>query len=167
MAVIPVSLAGPLFQPTQESAARVSGAGGASFSSVVDRLLSSAGQSHQQAEADAERLIDFLRSRGVIKGNASALPPLKYPATPLAGSEPIITPVSGVVAYLLQPGDYVKKGDVIAEVINPIAGDVYQAKSGCDGVLYAQENRHFAVAGMRLAKVAGATAFRSGKLLSA
>jgi hypothetical protein len=34
-------------------------------------------------------------------------------------------------------------------------------------VLYALENRYFATAGMRLAKVAGARAFRTGKLLSA
>lgn len=135
--------------------------------SVTVELRGLADVSHPQAEADADRIIDFLKHRGVVKGSASPLPPLKYPATPLAGSEPIITPSSGVVAYLLQPGDYARKGDVIAEVINPISGDVYQAKSGCDGVLYAQENRHFAVAGMRLAKVAGATAFRSGKLLSA
>jgi len=50
MAVSPVSLAGPLIQPAPESAGRIAGAGGGSFGSVVDRFLSGAAQSHQQAE---------------------------------------------------------------------------------------------------------------------
>lgn len=135
--------------------------------SVTVELRGMTDVSHAQAQDDADRIIDFLQHRGVVKGVAPPLPPLKYPATPLAGSEPIITPVSGVVAYLKKPGDWIKKGEVIVEVINPISSEVHQMKSGTDGVLYAQENRHFAVAGMRLAKVAGATAFRTGKLLSA
>ena len=122
---------------------------------------------HAQAEADADRMIDFLKYRGVLAGKVAALPSLKFPATPLAGSIPIIAPVSGVVVYLKNPGDWVKKGEVIAEIINPISAEVSQLKADCEGVLYAQENRHFAVAGMRLAKVAGATAVRTGKLLSA
>ncbi len=135
--------------------------------SVTVELRGMTDVSHAQAQDDADRIIDFLQHRGVVKGVAPPLPPLKYPATPLAGSEPIITPVSGVVAYLKKPGDWIKNGEVIVEVINPISSEVHQMKSGTDGVLYAQENRHFAVAGMRLAKVAGATAFRTGKLLSA
>ena len=135
--------------------------------SVTVELRGMTDVNHAQAEQDADHIIDFLKYRGAIKGDIPPLPPLLYPATPLAGSEPIITPVSGVVAYLKKPGDWVKKGDVIAEVINPISSHVQQLKSGSEGVLYAQENRHFAVAGMRLAKVAGATAFRTGKLLSA
>ena len=51
MTVSPVSLAGPLLQQTQELASRSTGAGGASFASMVDRFLSGAAQSHQQAEA--------------------------------------------------------------------------------------------------------------------
>jgi len=135
--------------------------------SVTVELRGMTDVNHSQAEQDADHIIDFLKYRGAIKGDAPPLPPLLYPATPLAGSEPIITPVSGVVAYLKKPGDWVKKGEIIAEVINPISSHVQQLKSGSEGVLYAQENRHFAVAGMRLAKVAGATAFRTGKLLSA
>lgn len=47
MTVNAVSLAGPLIQPAPESAGR---SAGASFGSVVDRFLSGAAQSHQQAE---------------------------------------------------------------------------------------------------------------------
>ena len=60
-----------------------------------------------------------------------------------------------------------KAGDLIAEVIDPISGAVKQFFCKTSGVLYARENRYFATVGLRLAKVAGAKAFKTGNLLSA
>ncbi len=122
--------------------------------------------SHALAAADARNIIAFLTHRGIIDGVAPALPELKYPATPLAGAETIKAPVSGVVTFLRKPGDWVKSGDAIAEVIDPLTAEVRTLVTRTEGVMYARENRYFATAGMRLAKVAGATAFRTGKLLS-
>jgi flagellar hook-basal body complex protein FliE len=48
MTVSPVSLASPLIQ---EPAGRIAAAGGSSFGSMVDRVLGSAAQNHQQAES--------------------------------------------------------------------------------------------------------------------
>ena len=135
--------------------------------SVTVELRSQTDVNHALAIQDADNIIDFLMHRGVIDGVAPPLPDLKYAATPLAGSEAISSPVSGVVAFLKKPGDWIRSGDVLAEVINPITADICELVSHTDGVLYALENRYFATAGMRLAKVAGAKAFRSGKLLSA
>ena len=135
--------------------------------SVTVELRGQGDVSHAQAAADADSIIAFLTWRGVIDGAAPPLPDLKYPATPLAGSAAIASPVSGVVAFLRQPGDWVRAGEPIAEVINPLTDEVHTLTSETDGVLYALENRYFATAGMRLAKVAGARAFRTGKLLSA
>ena len=90
-----------------------------------------------------------------------------YLVMELAGSEAIAAPVSGVVAFLKKPGDWIKSGEALAEVINPITSEISTLVSQTGGVLYALENRYFATAGMRLAKVAGAKAFRTGKLLSA
>ena len=135
--------------------------------SVTVELRGTTDISHARAISDAQALIDFMQYRGVITGAAPALPMLKYPATPLAGAESIVTPVSGVVAFLCQAGDYVKAGDAVADVINPITGYVHTLTSSTEGVIYAQENHHFATAGMWLVKVAGATPFRTGKLLSA
>ena len=135
--------------------------------SVTVELRSQTDVNHALAIHDADNIIAFLMYRGVIDGMAPPLPELKYPATPLAGSEAISAPVSGVVAFLKKPGDWIRSGEVLAEVINPITAEVCELASHTDGVLYALENRYFATAGMRLAKVAGATAFRTGKLLSA
>ena len=135
--------------------------------SVTVELRSQTDVGHALATQDAENIVAFLVHRGVIDGVAPPIPPLKYPATPLAGSDAIESPVSGVVAFLKRAGDWVSAGEAIAEVINPITSEVTTLHTRTEGVLYALENRFFATAGMRMAKVAGATAFRTGKLLSA
>lgn len=135
--------------------------------SVTVELRSQTDVNHVIASQDAENIIAFLTHRGVIDGVAPPLPDLIYAATPLAGSEAIASPVSGVVAFLKRPGDWIKSGEPLAEVINPLTSEISTIVSQTDGVLYALENRYFATAGMRLAKVAGAKAFRTGKLLSA
>jgi predicted deacylase len=135
--------------------------------SVTVELRSQTDVGHELAKQDAENIISFLMHRGVIDGVPPPLPELPYPATPLAGSEALASPVSGVVAFLKRPGDWIQSGDVLAEIINPLTAEVSKLVSQTDGVLYAIENRYFATAGMRLAKVAGAKAYRTGKLLSA
>jgi predicted deacylase len=121
---------------------------------------------HAQAEEDASRILDFLILRGAIEGTAPPLPPLKRPATPLAGSESLVAPSAGVIAFLREPGDWVEAGDAVADVIDPLTGETHTVAASVAGVLYARENRHYAMPGMRIAKVAGAKAFRTGKLLS-
>jgi hypothetical protein len=135
--------------------------------SVTVELRGESDVSHAQAAADADALLAFLTHRGVIAGPVPPLPELLHDATPLAGSEAIASPVSGVVAYRKLPGDWVTKGDVIADIVDPISGESRTLTSSTDGVMYARENRYFATSGMRLAKVAGRNAFRTGKLLSA
>lgn len=125
---------------------------------------------HDQAANDAQNIINFLIHRGVVSVAANAvsvLPALLHAATPLAGSEALEADVSGVVAFMRKPGETVKAGDLIAEVIDPISGAVKQFFCKTSGVLYARENRYFATVGLRLAKVAGAKAFKTGNLLSA
>lgn len=135
--------------------------------SVTVELRGQTDVAHDQAATDADAIVAFLTHRGVIDGGAPPLPELKYPATPLAGSEAIEAPISGVVTFTRKPGDWIKAGETIGEVIDPISAEVHALISNTEGVLYARENRYFATAGMRLAKVAGARAFRTGKLLSA
>jgi len=66
-----------------------------------------------------------------------------------------------------RPGDVVAAGDTIAELIDPLDGSVTPLTSPVAGLLFAHENRRFAVAGMAVAKVAGSQARRAGSLLSA
>ena len=135
--------------------------------SVTVELRGLTDVTHSQATQDADGIIAFLQHRGVVAGIAPPLPALKYPATPLAGAESITTPSSGVVVFLRKVGDWIKAGEAVAEVINPLTGLVHTLVSATEGVLYAQENHHFATAGMWLVKVAGATSNRTGNLLSA
>jgi hypothetical protein len=109
--------------------------------------------------------VDFLTLSGLVAGDPSPPPPLKRPATPLAGSESLTAPAAGVIAFLRQPGDWIAAGDTVAEVIDPLSGETHAVKASVDGVLYAREIRHYATPGFRFAKVAGAKAFRTGKLL--
>ncbi|PTT80388.1 deacylase, partial [Pelomonas sp. HMWF004] len=59
----------------------------------------------------------------------------------------------------------VKAGEVLAHVIDPITAQVTELKSPVDGLLFARDFLRFATAGMRVAKVAGREALRTGKLL--
>ena len=136
---------------------------------VTVELRGEADVSHAHAASDAQALLDFLTHRGVIDAllnPVSPLPPLKREPTPLAGSEPLTSPVSGLIAWHKSPGDWVARGETVADIIDPISALVTPLPSATDGVLYARENRRFAVVGMRLGKVAGSHATRTGKLLS-
>jgi predicted deacylase len=135
--------------------------------SVTVELRGQGDVNHHQAGIDADAILAYLAYRDVILDTAPELPALIAEATPLAGSEPIDAPISGVVVFLKSPGERVVAGDAIAEIIDPISGDVRTVSCKTDGIMYARENRYFASAGMRLAKVAGKSAFRTGKLLSA
>ena len=122
--------------------------------------------SHDLAAADAEALIEYLAVRGFVARTPASLPALKRGPTPLAGSIPVVTPHGGVVVFLRDPGDTVRRGEHIADLVDPLSGSVTRLESPADGVLYARESQRFATAGRRVAKIAGREAVRSGKLLS-
>jgi len=120
------------------------------------------------AQQDAAAILDFLRYRGLLHTDTlPALPELPYPATPLAGSENLIAPHPGVVSFLVAPGTVVTAGQPVAEVIDPLQDKVTVLSSRHGGMLYAHELHPYATAGMSVAKVATAEAFKTGKLLSA
>lgn len=122
---------------------------------------------HGLAQRDAEALLDYLALRGFVDAEPRALPPPRGDARPLAGCLPVTATGSGVVVWLRAPGDHVSRGDILAELVDPLSGAVTPLASPADGLLLARELRRFAQAGDRLAKVAGTEAVRSGKLLSA
>jgi len=122
---------------------------------------------HALARQDAEALLDYLALRGFIAAAPRALPPPRGDARPLAGCLPVKATCSGVVVWQRAPGEQVRRGDILAELVDPLSGTVTPLESPADGLLFARELRRFAQAGDRLAKVAGSEAVRSGKLLSA
>lgn len=135
--------------------------------SVTVELRGAADVEHALAEADAQNIIDFLIYRGLISGDKPALPEAVGDARPLAGSMPIKAPVAGALTFLREPGETVAAGDVLAHVIDPISNAVTELKSPVDGLFFARDFVRFAPAGMRVAKVAGLQALRTGKLLGA
>ncbi len=126
--------------------------------------------SHEHARADTQAIVDYLRHLGVLRGPAPAIPPPSCQATPLAGSETLRSPVAGVVAFCVRPGDTLGVGEVVAEVIDPTApgvSRVHPVTAGVAGVLYAAIGERYVVAGGEIGKIAGATPFRTGHLLGA
>jgi predicted deacylase len=134
--------------------------------SATIELRGEADVDHALAEADAAALVAYFTRQGFIDEAVPHLPDLRAPATPLAGSQPIEAPHSGLVVFHVRAGQRLKKGDPVADVIDPTDGRKTTLVAGTDGVIYARQSKRFAYAGMRLAKIAGALAYRSGKLLS-
>lgn len=135
--------------------------------SVTVELRGATDVTHELASTDARNIIDFLRWRGLIAGDKPAVPAPVGDARPLAGSMPIKSPVAGVLTFVKEVGAEVQAGEVLAHVIDPITAQVTELTSPVDGLFFARDFLRFANAGMRVAKVAGREAIRTGKLLGA
>jgi predicted deacylase len=61
----------------------------------------------------------------------------------------------------------VEAGEVIAEIVNPVSGQVSPIRPQHAGILFASTAHRHLLRGMHVCKVAGATAFRAGDLLGA
>jgi len=133
---------------------------------VTIELRGQADVSHAYAQADAQALVLALHHAGFMRGPAPALPALLRAPSALAASLPVITPSGGVLVHSVALGQEVAEGELIAEVIDPISGAVQSLLSPCAGILFARESARFVQAGVRVAKVAGLHAKRSGNLLS-
>jgi predicted deacylase len=137
----------------------------ACFGATVE-LRGEADTQHTLAQQDARGLCDFLALRGVlVQPPATPAVPLCMP-TPLSGSEPITAPHAGVVVFHRAPGDRVAAGDVIADVVDALTGQVTALRCKSEGLLYARCGSRWAMPGKRLAKIAGTSLARTGKLLS-
>ena len=114
---------------------------------------------HEMAGQDADNIVTFLTRRGLIRGQVSTLPELPREATPLSGVEHIKAPCPWVVVFFKDAGDAVAAGDVVAEVINPLAGTsndrVHPIKATTEGIVFARSVDRFARPGRILAKIAG------------
>jgi predicted deacylase len=117
------------------------------------------------AADDAAALVDYLRNVGVLAGQA-AIPALSCEPTPLAGSEALVAPISGLVSYPVPLGHRVRAGEVVAEITDPVTGNLHPVRASTSGVFYARPATRIAEINKRLGKIAGARPFRDGPLLS-
>jgi predicted deacylase len=122
---------------------------------------------HDLAQADAAALLAYLTLLGAVAGPVPDVPALPCQPTPLAGTQVLMAPHSGVLTYLKHPGDDIAVGDVVAEVIHPATGQTSPVVSTVNGVLYARHIVRWATTGLEVGKISGAQAFRTGPLLSA
>jgi predicted deacylase len=139
----------------------------ACFSSTVE-LRGQADTSHELAAQDAQAIVEFLRRRGVLAGAPMPLPlpqALCEP-TPLAASEPVCAPCTGVVVFHVMPGQRVEAGSLIADIVDIDQGQRVPVRAQSAGLLYTRTATRWASRGDRLAKIAGTSLARSGKLLS-
>lgn len=136
------------------------------FASTVE-LRGEADTNHDLAAQDADAIVEFLRRRGVVGGTPATLPAARCEPTALASSEPITAPCAGIVVFHAQPGDRLAAGDRVADIVDVTSGAVTPLHTRSAGVLYARVATRWAHAGTRLAKVAGSTLVRTGKLLGA
>lgn len=115
--------------------------------------------SHAAAGRDADNLVSFLTRRGLLRGPVTPLPDMRREPTPLSGVEHLKAAHPGVVVFLKEIGERVAAGEVVAEVVDPLAGllrdRVHPLAAGTDGLLFARSADRFARPGRILAKIAG------------
>jgi predicted deacylase len=89
--------------------------------------------------ADGRALYRFLQRHGALAGDPGAVPAPKCEGTDLEATDIARAPKAGIIAYKAALGAHVKKGDLIGEVIDPLADDPAQARSeiraGTDGII--------------------------------
>lgn len=136
--------------------------------STTIELRGEAQVQHDLAAHDAQAIAAFLRGLGVLRDAPATAPPAPLcAATPLAGSQTLYANTPGLVVFAATPGQRLKAGDLVAEVIDPIAHSAERVCAGVDGVLYAHIRDRYVTAGCELAKIAGAVPFKTGQLLGA
>ncbi|MBW1676091.1 MAG: succinylglutamate desuccinylase/aspartoacylase family protein [Deltaproteobacteria bacterium] len=112
------------------------------------------------AKRDADNLIRFFMRRGAISGDPGPLPPLKTEiAKPLNAVYHGRAPASGVAVFHKKLGDWVKSGEIVADIVDPAAEHIDQARhpvaSATDGLFFSQNLVKFVRAGQTFFKIAG------------
>jgi hypothetical protein len=64
-------------------------------------------------------------------------------------------------------GTRVEAGDAVADIVNPVSGQVSTLRAGRAGVLFASTAHRHLLRGMHVCKIAGSEAHRTGSLLTA
>lgn len=119
------------------------------------------------AQQDAAALYRFLQRRGFIAGDPGPLAPLKAEATPLEGVAMLRTAHTGLMVWRVPVGAQVKAGEHLGDVVDiEQPGQRYPIDTPISGTLYGRVAHALVHSGQIVGKIAGQTAFRSGKLLT-
>jgi predicted deacylase len=117
------------------------------------------------AQGDARALLQYMARAGVLDLAVAPLPEPLCAPTPLEAVEPLCAPHSGVLVFLKNLGDKVEAGEAVAEIVNPVTGQVTPVAPKHGGVFFASTAHRHLLRGMHVCKIAGTDAFRAGDLL--
>ena len=115
--------------------------------------------SHGLAAQDADALLQYLNHQGDVRlpeADIKPMPALIRQPHPLSGLTYVKAPMSGIVVYHAKVGTWVKKGDLLADVIDPIAQKAVPVHSPIDGFLYATADLRFVRPEHKLVSISGA-----------
>ncbi|MBS1693610.1 MAG: succinylglutamate desuccinylase/aspartoacylase family protein [Actinobacteria bacterium] len=120
----------------------------------------------ERAADQATALLRMLQARGFVDGSGGH-PRLSCRATALTAMAQVRSPVTGLVVYRRRLGDLVRKGDLVATVIDPL-GEETELLAETDGRLFARHSQPYAWPGRVIGKIAGEIPLegRKGNLLS-
>lgn len=136
--------------------------------STTIELRGEADVSHAHAKTDAQAIHAWLQHIALLAcAQPPAVPAALCQATPLAGSQTLTAPAPGIVVFAAPVGARVKAGELVVEVIDPLAQQSHRVLAEVDGILYARIRDRYITTGGELGKIAGATPFRTGELLGA
>jgi predicted deacylase len=120
---------------------------------------------------DARRLYGFLCGRRLIDANAGAKPAPAPAATPFEATEIVRVDRPGLLAYRVELGERVTKGQPIADLIALDGPDAFIARTpipaGTDGFVLSRVLRKYVPCGASIAKIVGTVPLpgRKGYLL--
>lgn len=107
---------------------------------------------------DAQGLFDFFAGRGLIDVEPQAAKPGPGP-TPFEATEVLRSDRPGILAYRVELGDKVKKGDVIADIIAMDGPEAFIGRTpicaGTDGFVLSKASAKYTARGNSVAKIVG------------
>jgi predicted deacylase len=116
---------------------------------------------------DARRLWGFLCGRNLIDADAGTPPARIAEATPLEATEIIRTDRPGLVAYRVELGERVSKGQPVADLIALDGPEAFMARTpilaGTDGLVLSRRMQKYAPRGTSIMKIVGTTVLPSRK----
>ena len=110
-------------------------------------------------EQDALRLFGFLAGRGLVAADPGPRPESTAIATPFEATDVVRTPSAGLLAYRVELGQRVQKGQPVADLIALDGPEAFLARTpllaATDGFVLSRSLRKYAARGENIAKIVG------------
>ena len=139
----------------------------ASFTITVE-LRGEADLQHEKAQTDAQAIVQYLAHIGAIDLDEKAtqpMPDLIREPHPLSGLAYVLAPTSGIVVYHVRAGETVTKGQLLADIVDPVHQLCTPVYTPTNGFVYATHHANFAQQGVTLVSVSGSTDLGLGEVL--